>query len=368
MLGKAVDLDHLVAKARAIRDHDLGTGQFFALGLAGQFVIGVDPGLLLGLTRLLALPHPVKFALKRLLLGFVLARFLAQPLGLLFQPCGIVALVGHAAATIQFENPAGDVVQKITVVGDDKDRTLIVDQMLLQPGDGLGVKMVGRLVEQKHFRRFQQQLAKRDTAAFTARQAFDIGVIGRAAQRLHRDIDLRIQIPEVLAVDLVLQLCHLVGGLVAIIHRQFVEAIKLGLLGRDTQHDVVTHVQRRIKMRLLRQIANLGALGGPGLAGEIGIQPGHDLHQGRFTRPVHAHHADFDSGQKAQVNVLETFLAARIGLGNPLHVIDVLIGCHFVPLRLRICNPAHQITPMTRRFNGLAHCARPPDAEVGDRA
>ena len=190
MFGQPVDLNHLVAKARAIRDHDLGTGELFALGLPRKFVIGVDPSLLLGLTRLLALPHPVKFALKRLLLGFVLARFLAQALGLLLKPGGIVALVGHASAAIQLKDPAGDVIKEIAVMGDDQDRALVVDQMLLQPCDGLGVKVVGRLVEQEHLGRFQQQLAQRDATAFTARQTFDNGVIGRTAQRLHRDIDL----------------------------------------------------------------------------------------------------------------------------------------------------------------------------------
>ena len=110
-------------------------------------------------------------------------------------------------------------------------------------------------------------------------------------------------------------------------------------------------------MRLLRQVADLRALGGPGLAGEIGIKPGHDLHQGRFTRAVHTHHTDFDTGQKAQVNVLETFLAARIGLGDPLHVIDVLIGCHVVPLHLRIFNPTHLIPSMASRGNALAQGA-----------
>jgi hypothetical protein len=53
--------------------------------------------------------------------GLVLARLLFQPLGLLLQPAGIIALVGDAAAAVEFEDPAGDVVEEIAVVGDDQE-------------------------------------------------------------------------------------------------------------------------------------------------------------------------------------------------------------------------------------------------------
>ena len=48
------------------------------------------------------------------------------------------------------------------------DGALIVDKMLLKPCDGFGVKVVGRFVEQKHFRRFEEQFAERNAAGFTA--------------------------------------------------------------------------------------------------------------------------------------------------------------------------------------------------------
>ena len=156
----------------------------------GQVVIGVDPGLGFGLPGLWPLTHPFQFAFQRLLLGLVLAGLLLKALGLLFQPCGVIALVGDAAATVEFEDPAGDVIQEIAVVGDDQDGALVVDQVLLQPGDGFGVEVVGRFVQQQHVGRFEQQLAQRDAALFTAREAGDVGVVGRAAQRLHADVDL----------------------------------------------------------------------------------------------------------------------------------------------------------------------------------
>ncbi len=86
VLFKSVHLDHLRSKARTVGDDDLGAREFFALGLVGEVVIGVDPGLGFGLTGLLALTHPFQFAFQCFLAGFVLARLLFQPLGFLFQP------------------------------------------------------------------------------------------------------------------------------------------------------------------------------------------------------------------------------------------------------------------------------------------
>ena len=91
-----------------------------------------------------------------------------EALLLLHQPAGIIALVGNAAAAIEFQNPAGDIVEEVAVVGDDQDRAGIVAQMAFEPVDGLGVEMVGRLVEQQQFRLLQQQFAQRDAALLAA--------------------------------------------------------------------------------------------------------------------------------------------------------------------------------------------------------
>ena len=327
-LLQADDLDHLATQALAVRDDDLGAGDALLLGLVGHLVIGVDAGLLLGLTGLGAGADPFQFLLKDLLLGLVLAGLLRHALGLGVQPRGIVPLVRDAAAALQLQDPGRDVVQEIAVVGDDQDRALVFDQVLLQPGDGLGVQVVGRFVQQQHVGRLKQQLAQRDPAAFAARQGADIGVVGRAAQGLHRDIDLAVQVPQVLGVDLVLQGGHLLGGLVRVVHRQLVIAVQLGLLGRDPQHDVAAHVQTLVQMRLLRQIADGRTLGGPGLAGEILVDAGHHAHQAGFARSVDADDADLDARKEVQLDVLKHLLAAGIGLGHAVHVVDELIGRH----------------------------------------
>ena len=83
---QALDLDHLGAETLAVRDDDLGAGQFFALGLVGQFVIAIDTCLLFGLAGFLALAHPFQFAFERFLARLVFASFLLEAFGLLFQP------------------------------------------------------------------------------------------------------------------------------------------------------------------------------------------------------------------------------------------------------------------------------------------
>ncbi len=213
-------------------------------------------------------------------------------------------------------------------MGDDQDRALVVDQVLLQPGDGFGVEVVGRFVQQQHLGRFEQQLAQRHPALLAARQAVDRGIVRRAAQRLHRDIDLAVEIPEVRGVDLVLELGHLVGGLVRVVHRQFVVALEDGALGGHALHDVAAHVERGVEVGFLRQVAHARAFGGPGLAAEILVDPGHDAQKRRLARAVHADHADLHAGQEAQADVLETLLAARVGLRDAVHVIDVLVAGH----------------------------------------
>ncbi|MPL74131.1 hypothetical protein SDC9_19941 [bioreactor metagenome] len=328
MLRDAVELDHLAAKARAVRDDDLRGADPFLLGLVRHLLIGRDTRLRLRLTRLGAGADPLEFLGHDFLLGLVLARFLFEPLRLLLEPGGVVALVGDAAAALELENPRGDVVEEVAVVGDDQDRALVLDQVLLQPGDGFGVEVVGRFVEEQHVGRLEQQLAQRHAAPFTAREGGDIGVIGRAAQRLERDVDLAVEIPQVLGVDLVLQPRHLLGGVVRVVHRELVVAFELGGLFRDTLHDVLAHGLGVVELRLLRQIADLGALGGPGLALEVLVDAGHDLQERRLTGAVHADDADLHAGQEVQADVLEAFLAARIGLRDAVHVIDVLIRGH----------------------------------------
>ena len=126
-------------------------------------------------------------------------------------------------------------------MGDDQDRAGIIAQMAFQPMHTLGVEMVGRLVEQQQLRLVEQQPAQRHAAALAAGELADIGVVGRAAQRVHRQIDLGVELPEILGVDLVLELGHLLGGLVGVVGGDLVVAVEQRLLGGHALHDVLAH-------------------------------------------------------------------------------------------------------------------------------
>ncbi len=253
----------------------------------------------------------------------ILAAFLLQPLLLLHQPGRIIALVGNALAAVEFEDPPGDIVEEVAVVGHDQDRAGIVAQMAFQPRHRFGVEMVGRLVQQQQLRLIEQQLAQRNAAALAARKLGHIGIVGRAAQRVHRLVDLAVEIPEARGLDLVLQFGHLVGGLFRIVHRQFVIAIEDRLLLGDALHDVLAHRLGRIEVGLLLEIADAGALGDPGLAIILLVEAGHDLEQRRLAGAVDAEYADLGVGVERQMDVIE-HLPGRVALGQTLHEIDEL--------------------------------------------
>ena len=84
---------------------------------------------------------------------------LREPLLLLLEPGRIIALVGDALAAVQFEDPARHVVEEVAVVGHDQDGAGIFAQMAFEPGHGLGVEMVGGLVEQQPAQRHTAPLA-----------------------------------------------------------------------------------------------------------------------------------------------------------------------------------------------------------------
>ena len=209
-------------------------------------------------------------------------------------------------------------------MGDDQDRARIGPQVAFEPGGGLGVEMVGRLVEQQQLGLFQQQLAHGDAAALAARELVDGPVIRRAAQRVHRLVDLGIEIPQALGLDLVLEIGHLVGGLVRIVHGELVVAVEDRLLRGDAEHDVLAHGQALVELRLLRQVADARAFRDPGLAGPFLVHAGHDLEQGRLTGAVDAEHADLGVRIEGQMDVVQDLLAARIGLGQAAHMVDEL--------------------------------------------
>ena len=148
--------------------------------------------------------------------------------------------------------------------------------------------MIGRLVEQEQIRVLEEQAAQGDAALLAAGQDRDVGVVGRTAQRVHRDVDVPLEIPGVGRVDPVLEgrllradrlvigvgigpLCH--HGVVLLD-----QAMDLA----DAIEDVALDLLRRVELRLLAQVANGESGRQAGLAGVPVIEPGHDPKQARL--------------------------------------------------------------------------------------
>src|SRR5271166_736187 len=188
-------VDDVLAEPLGHGNDDLRGGRRLLGLLLDEFVVSGDARLGLGLAGLGGGRYPLALLGKSPLARYVLPALLLEALLLLFEPGRIIALIRNAAAAIELEYPAGHVVEEVAVVGDDEDRARVGAQMAFEPVDRFGVEMVGRLVEQQQVRLFQQQSAERDAAPLAARKRADVGIVRRAAERVHRLLDLTVEIP-----------------------------------------------------------------------------------------------------------------------------------------------------------------------------
>ena len=119
----------------------------------------------------------------------------------------------------------------------------------------------------------EQQPAQRDPAALAAGAASSTSASRRREpERVHRDLELTIEVPTAHGVDLVLQLGllgeQLVEVGVGLAHRvaHLLEAVEETLGVRDTVGDVAEHVLALVELRLLREVADAEAGRHPHLA------------------------------------------------------------------------------------------------------
>ncbi len=309
---------------------ELRLADLVAAGLLRQLLVSLDARLAFRLPRLRAGADPLQLALQGSLLRLVLASFLSGALRLLLEPARIIALIRNALPAIELQRPCRDRVEEVAVVGDEDHAAGVVFEVVLQPIRRLGVEMVRRLVEQQDVGLREQELRQRHATLFAARQVFHLGMRRRAIHGLQRLFHLRVEIPQIMPVDNVLQPRHLVGGLVGIVHGQLVIAVEHRLFVRHAVHGVAEHVLCLVEVRLLAEIAHAHPVGGPGLAQELLLDARHDLQERGLARAVHAHHADLRVGQEGERDVVQHLLSAGVGFGKLLHDVDVLRRGHGV--------------------------------------
>ena len=327
-LDQVLDLDHGVAQARARRDLDLLEVELAVpVGLGRHLLVPIEARPGLGLAGAGARPDPFELVVETLAHLLVLGPLDLEAGGLRLEVGGVVALVGEGAAAVELEDPLGDVVQEVPVVGDRDDGTRVLLQVLLEPEDGLGVQVVGGLVEQQQVGLLEQELAQGDPASLATGEAGDVRVGRRAAERVHRLLELAVEVPGVLVVDLLLELAHLLHELVGVVGRQLLGDLVVlveQLLGLgDALLDVAEDRLVLVELRLLGEDAHGEAGHQLGLAVGDLLDPGHDLQQRRLAGAVRAHDADLRPGEKAQRDVVENDLVT-VRLTDGAQAVNVL--------------------------------------------
>ena len=168
-------------------------------------------------------------------------------------------------------------------MGDGEHGAGVGGEVLLEPRHGLGVEVVGRLVEEQEVGLAQEQLAQGDAATLTTGEHRDVGVRRRAAQGVHRLLELGVQIPRVGVVDLLLKGAHLGHQLVEVgvglghLGGDLVEPVDLGLDLAEALLDIAEHGLGLVQRGLLEQDADAVTRGEARLSVRGLVEPRHDL-------------------------------------------------------------------------------------------
>ncbi len=217
-------------------------------------------------------------------------------------------------------------------MGDGNDGAGEGVQILFQPLDGLGVEVVGGLVQKQDVGRLQKQPAQGHAAPLAARDLGHGHVPWRAAQGVHGHVEARIQIPEILGVHFLLHLgLALDEGVHGIVVHGFgklgvdvLELLDNGLELGNAVLDHLAHGARLAGQRLLLQVAYGVARGEHGLAVELLVDAGKDLQQAGLACAVEAQNADLGAVEVGKGDVLQHFLLT-VAFGNADHGVDNLV-------------------------------------------
>ena len=316
--AKVGGADDQVAQARARRNLNL---ELLLAGvdlLGDEFLIAGQTGLALGAATGRVGVNPLELLLDHLAAALGLLGLGGHHGLLLLQPLLVVPLIRIGAPGVHLQDPLGDVVEEVTVVRHHDKRALELLEEGLNPGYRLRVQVIGRLVEQEHVRIGDEQTAHRHAALLAAGKLPRQRVRIRAAQGLHCQLHLVLQVPQVVGVDDFLQSRHLLlrAGLVQTAAEVLI-LLEHGLGAGHALHDALLHGLLRIELRLLRQIAHLHALGHLARAHVVLVQPRQNLEERGLARAVRANHADVRPMEKGQVHVIQDDLLLMV-LGDVL--------------------------------------------------
>ena len=302
------------------------------LVLGQQLLVAREARLALGLARARRHAHPLELALERALARRLLLLLLREPLLLLLEPGRVVALPRDARAAVELEDPAGDVVEEVAVVGDRDDVPGILLQVALEPGDRLGVEVVGRLVEQQQvgLLRAGAGRARRGAARRPRASSTSASPGGRRSASIAIS-SVPVELPRVRGVDLVLQrllLEHFVHLVVRVGSPSFMissKRVSSARVSATASSTCCEHGLRRVELRLLRQVADARALA-PGTPRRRSPcrRPAMMRSSVLLPAPFAPEHADLGARVERQPDALQDLLALGGDLAQVLHGEDEL--------------------------------------------
>ena len=286
---------------------------------------------------------PLELALERAALGGLRLLLELEPAFLLLQPARVVALPGDARAAVELQDPAGDVVEEVAVVRDRHDGARVLGQVPLEPGHRLGVEVVGGLVEEQQVGPLEEDLAERDAALLAAGDLRDVGVGRRQPQRVHRDLELPVELPGVGGLDRVLDPLVLGHELVALGLRELLGQLLVELLEALEQRaglgDALLHVAEdvlgRVEPRVLRQEADRVPSAGNASPAKSFSTPAMIFRSVDLPAPFKPEDADLGARQEREIDALQNLALRRDDLPQIDHRVDVLV-CHRAGESIRI--------------------------------
>ena len=202
---------------------------------------------------------------------------------------------------VQLEDPPGDVVEEVAVVGDRDDGAGEVLQEALEPVDALCIQMIGRLIQNEDVGFGEQQATERYPAFFPAGELVRRGLGRGQTQGVHRSFDGAVEIPAVAGLDRVLHVGHLLHELVHVVgvfthqHAELFGAGQKPLGVRYREIHLFTNRGHR-KLGLLLQKADLDAVCRASFPKEVLVDAGHDSKQRALACAVMAQNTDLGPG------------------------------------------------------------------------
>ena len=160
----------------------------------------------------------------------------------------------------------------------------------------------------------------------------DVLIARRQPQRVHRVLDVAVELPESLCIDAVLGLLELVADLLHLRGREILGELRGELLVSLQDRalrghailDVAAHVLLRVELRLLREESRAETVGDARVADVFGIEAGHDPKERRLARSVGPENTDLGVRIKGERDPAQDLALRRDDLFELIHLVDEL--------------------------------------------